>query len=192
MSPAYPQLPPMILGLAAASWIVWQLASHGQPSMPDTSPPPTASVPSEQVPAGKLPVADYRPLARWHLFGPAAGEPSAGQGQAQAVPASKPGRPLPTPLKLSLRGVLLLPASGSVAFIRDASGHERGYRIGDALPGKARISGIASRQVLLERAGALETLRLSHPRPRDPQASSNGKSPRRVVAMTPRGSGVRR
>lgn len=91
-------------------------------------------------------------IANWHLFGNAVA-PIDLAALAQAAPA--------TVLKLTLRGTLNENApSGGVAIIADEAGTDRAYRVGDALPGDARLEGIYAGRVLLSRAGVNESLSL--------------------------------
>lgn len=90
--------------------------------------------------------AKRQPLADWHLFGlPAQADASAGE----------------TRLALRLRGTIAAsdPQQGS-AFIADAQGREARYRVGDALPGGARLAAVYPGRVLIDHAGRRETLSL--------------------------------
>ncbi len=83
----------------------------------------------------------------WALFG----EPVARDyGLAQPVEA--------TPLKLRLRGAVA--GRNGYAIIVDAEGNEGVYRVGDELPGEARVTEIETRRVLLRRSGRIEALAL--------------------------------
>lgn len=83
----------------------------------------------------------------WALFG----EPAARDyGLAQPVEA--------TPLKLRLRGAVA--GRNGYAIIVDAEGNEGVYRVGDELPGEARVTEIETRRVLLRRNGRIEALAL--------------------------------
>lgn len=64
----------------------------------------------------------------------------------------------PTPLRLRLRGAVT--GSRSWAIIIDEHGDEGVYRIGDSVPGDARVVAIEPRRVVLERAGIREALEL--------------------------------
>jgi general secretion pathway protein C len=60
-----------------------------------------------------------------------------------------------------LRGTLNETApEGGIAIIADENGNDRAYRVGDALPGDARLEGIYAGRVLLSRAGVNESLSL--------------------------------
>jgi general secretion pathway protein C len=104
-------------------------------------------------------------VAAWHLFGNAAG-PIDLAALAQAAPA--------TALQLTLRGTLNENApAGGVAIIADPSGTDRAYRVGDSLPGEARLEGIYAGRVLLSRNGVNESLSL----PRGPDTAATGAAP---------------
>ena len=96
--------------------------------------------------------APAQSVANWHLFG-SAGTPIDLAQLAQAAPA--------TPLKLTLRGTLNENApEGGIAIIADETGTDRAYRVGDVLPGDAKLEGIYAGRVLLSRAGVNESLSL--------------------------------
>lgn len=86
-------------------------------------------------------------IAGWHLFG------VAGQRFEAIAPE--------TTLQLFLRGTLNDSAGGGgIAIIADANGSERGYRLGDELPGGATLKAIHAGRVELERNGRRESLSL--------------------------------
>ena len=137
----------LALALAAAGWAglrLLLLLAVG-PSMP--------VVPAVTLEA--TPAADAQPaqsVAAWHLFGNATG-PIDLAALAQAAPA--------TALQLFLRGTLNENApEGGIAIIADANGNDRAYRVGDTLPGEARLEGIYAGRVLLSRNGVNESLSL--------------------------------
>lgn len=114
-------------------------------------------------------------VANWHLFGSAAGPIDLAQ-LAQAAPA--------TALQLTLRGTLNENApEGGVAIIADASGNDRAYRVGDLLPGDARLEGIYAGRVLLSRAGVNESLSL--PTAQAPAAPRTGTPGGAAAPMDP-------
>jgi general secretion pathway protein C len=91
-------------------------------------------------------------IAAWHLFGNTQG-PIDLAALAQSAPE--------TALRLLLRGTLNENApEGGVAIIADESGTDRAYRVGDTLPGDAKLEGIYAGRVLLSRQGVSETLSL--------------------------------
>jgi general secretion pathway protein C len=91
-------------------------------------------------------------VANWHLFG-SASAPIDLARLAQAAPA--------TPLKLTLRGTLNENApEGGIAIIADETGTDRAYRVGETLPGDAKLEGVYAGRVLLSRGGVNESLGL--------------------------------
>lgn len=88
----------------------------------------------------------------------------------------------PTPLALRLRGAVA--GEGGYAIILDADGNEGVYRVGDELPGDARVTEIDARRVLLRRNGRIEALELpgsaltrdARPAPARAQRSTDGGS----------------
>lgn len=164
------------LALAAAAFVLVRLlllAALG-PQLPAPAP-----VALPDAPAGNEQAAQS--VAAWHLFGNATG-PIDLAALAQAAPA--------TALQLTLRGTLNEHApEGGVAIISDPAGNDRAYRVGDTLPGDARLEGIYAGRVLLSRNGVNESLSL-------PQAS-NGAPPGGAalpggapVPHTPQGAGA--
>lgn len=105
--------------------------------------------------AGVQPGAEVT-IAGWRLFG--AVETS------QPVPAAPSAIPV-TPLNLRLVGVFLIEPGQdrALALIADGSGIERGYRVGDQLPGGARLEQIQRHQVLVSRNGRQEAINLPKP-----------------------------
>lgn len=96
--------------------------------------------------------APAQSVANWHLFGNSTAPIDLAQ-LAQAAPA--------TALKLTLRGTLNENApEGGVAIIADETGTDRAYRVGETLPGDAKLEGIYAGRVLLSRAGVNESLSL--------------------------------
>lgn len=113
--------------------------------------------PAGTVPAGVL--ADATPasagqLSKWHLFGDA-------QGGNVDLAALAQSRLQETALKLTLRGTFNESRpEGGVAIIADEAGVDRSYRVGDTLPGDAKLEEILAGVVVLSRAGVRETLSL--------------------------------
>lgn len=140
----------LALALAAAGYAVLRLLmlfAMG-PALPVVAPVTLEAAPDSSAQTAQS-------VAAWHLFGNASG-PIDLAALAQAAPA--------TVLKLTLRGTLNENApEGGVAIISDESGSDRAYRVGDTLPGDARLEGIYAGRVLLSRAGVNESLSL----PRD-------------------------
>lgn len=118
------------------------------------------------LPVPRTSAPETLPPPDWRLFG----EPVRQDwGLAQVEP---------TPLALRLRGAVA--GEGGYAIIVDADGNEGVYRVGDELPGDARVTEIDARRVLLRRAGRIEALEL-------PGAS--GAEPRRTAAQSAPQSG---
>jgi len=107
------------------------------------------------------PAADS--VANWHLF-----------GRSESLPDAVMSAP-ETELRLFLRGTLneSVPEQG-IAIIADAEGNERAYRVGDLLPGDARLVAVHAARVLIDRGGRREGLSLRTdlaPPARGPRAS---------------------
>jgi general secretion pathway protein C len=109
------------------------------------------------------------------LFGPRAGPSQA----AERAPASRSG--------LVLRGtVAAADATLGVAFIAEGEGAtDRAYRAGESLPSGAHLREVHADRVLIERAGALETLALS--RLGDTVARTSARPTRATQTPTGRG-----
>ena len=102
---------------------------------------------SQSMPAKETNLAE---VVNAHLFGSLATTASSG-------PISAPV----TRLKLTLHGVFASDdAKLAMAIISDAGGRQKYYRIGDAVPGGARLHAIYKDRVILQREGKLETLKL--------------------------------
>lgn len=112
--------------------------------------PTVAPVPLEAAPASNAQPAQS--IAAWHLFGNAQGTVDLA-ALAQQAPA--------TSLNLLLRGTLNEYApEGGVAIIAEGANPDQSYRVGDTLPGGARLEGIYAGRVLLSRNGTNESLSL--------------------------------
>lgn len=125
------------LALAQLTWRLFPLPQQGA----------GPSALSPQVKAGGAPLA-IAELAGAHLFG----QPLAQPGGAVNAPE--------TTLNLTLRGIFALDASRALAIIASGGGDEQPYRVGDTLPGGARVHEIVADKVILERDGRFETLTL--------------------------------
>jgi len=95
---------------------------------------------------------DAERLASLNLFG----TPEAEQASLAGVEAPE------TRLQLELKGVFLARTeqggpSGAIIAARDQAGQL--YRVGDTLPGNARLAAVFANRVLLRRSGSLEALR---------------------------------
>jgi len=116
-------------------------------------------------------------VAQWHLFGNASATFDPREA-AEVAPE--------TALRLTLRGTFSESApGGGIAIIADEQGVDRGYRVGDTLPGDARLEAIYSGRVLLSRNGSNESLSL--PRASEAGApAASGTTPR--AAAVPSGT----
>jgi general secretion pathway protein C len=97
--------------------------------------------------------ADDVAIAGWHLFGRA----------ETSRPVKAPLAVVPvTPLNLRLVGVFFAERGSdrALALIAEGSGIERGYRIGEALPGGARLEQILRDRVIVSRNGRQEAINL--------------------------------
>lgn len=106
---------------------------------------------------------DFSTIGAWHLFG----RLEAGQ------PVAAPAVPVPaTSLNLRLVGVFFVERYGekALALIAEGTGLERGYRIGESLPGGARLERVQRDSVIVTRGGQQEVLNL-------PRLDSIGKMP---------------
>jgi general secretion pathway protein C len=88
-------------------------------------------------------------VARWHLF-----------GSSESLPEAVASAP-ETDLRLFLRGTLneSVPEQG-IAIVGDEHGVDRAYRVGDLLPGDARLVAVHAGRILIERGGRREGLSL--------------------------------
>ena len=102
-------------------------------------------------------------IAGWHLFGRVeTGQPP------PPVPAAIPV----TPLNLRLAGVFFAERSNqqALALIAEGGGLERGYRVGELLPGGARLEQVQRDHVLVSRNDQQEALYL-------PKLNESGRAP---------------
>ena len=122
------------------------------PSLPSAHVPAAGSAPDSDQSATVRP-ADDAIISSWHLF-----------GQVEAAhPVEAPPAPMPeTPLNLRLVGVFFMERGSdrALALIAESNGPERGYRIGEPLPGGARLQRIQRDHVVVSRSGREEVLKL--------------------------------
>lgn len=77
------------------------------------------------------------------------------------VEAAKPIEAPETRLNLTLRGLISVSSQqGARAIISQGSGDELSYKVGDTVPGGAKLHEILADRVILERSGRFETLTL--------------------------------
>lgn len=110
---------------------------------------PVAGVATGGVSASQS--ADVSAIGAWHLFGKAEAN--------RPVMASPVVIPV-TPRDLRLVGIFFAERSASLALIADGNNLERGYRIGDLLPGGARLERIEREQVIISHNGREELIKL--------------------------------
>lgn len=96
--------------------------------------------------------SDASEIAGWHLFGT---RQTAGPPVRADLPESA--------ADLHLKGILFSSDPETSYAIIAASGTERSYRIGQRLPGNARLHAVAERKVVIERGSELESLSLPEP-----------------------------
>ena len=142
----------LVIALARGLAILTLAVLFGQssPSLGLTPPAPDSAAAGR---AASVPSADDAAIAGWHLFGRAeTGQP------VKALPAAVPV----TPLNLRLVGVFFAERGGNraLALIAEGSGIERGYRIGEALPGGARLEQILRDRVIVSRNGRQEAIHM--------------------------------
>lgn len=97
--------------------------------------------------------ADFSTISGWHLFG---------RTEATPVVETQPAPTPVTPLNLRLVGVFLTEqrADRALALIAEGTGVERSYRVGESLPGGARLDQVQRNSVVVSRNGQQEVLNL--------------------------------
>lgn len=115
------------------------------PDLP--APASTSTLPPIEAPTAR------GQIAKWHLFGDA-------QGVVDLSTLAQ-AKMQETALKLTLRGTFNeTRPEGGIAIIADEQGVDSSYRVGDMLPGDARLEQIMAGVVVLSRGGVNETLSL--------------------------------
>lgn len=162
------------LAFAACAFALVQLAwlFIAGPTLPTVAPAAIeAPIASTAQPA--------QSIAAWHLFGTAQGTVDLA-ALAQQAPA--------TALNLLLRGTLNEHApEGGIAIIAEGTEPDQAYRVGDTLPGGARLDGIYAGRVLLSRNGTNESLSL----PGDSATQAGATATRPGQRQTPPAPGRR-
>lgn len=116
---------------------------------------PTASAQVQQGASAATPERAIEPLLGARLFG-APTDSAAPAPEPETVDAPE------TSLKLVLQGIVEADdADASIALIAEPRGATQIYRTGDELPGKAAVHRIQAYQVLIRRAGRIESLRFA-------------------------------
>lgn len=149
----------VLIAITAANifWLLW-------PSETLSAVAPSSSVSTAKDKNSKDPSADFNTILSANIFGSRVNnEP------AEIDPLVAPE----TRLNLKLTGIFSSnDEEQSRALIKDDSGKQRPYGIGDDIPGNAKLYSIHADRVLLERAGRYETLRLEQDK-LSGQASTN-------------------
>ena len=140
------------------------------------------------------PAIDATAIAGWHLFG----ELSDDAEDETPVPAgvadveSMDAIPDST-IRLEVTGTVVATHDEAArAIVKDASGTQREYRIGDTLPGNVELHAVERSRIVIRRNGALEAIALPKPEDLVPATESGpAASPRRrgsglVINRTPR------
>lgn len=136
----------LVLGLVLLAWalsqLTWLLLTPVE--HPDTM-IPAASAPAIHAGTGTRNPGEA--VAELHVFG-------------SAEPTIAPTAAPETRLNLRLVGVFATGDSSAIAIIASGNRPEAVYGIGDTVPGGAVIRAVYADRILIERAGALETLKL--------------------------------
>jgi general secretion pathway protein C len=173
---------PGMLSIILVIGIAWYLARFVWILVPvegefdwSTKPSGTSNLNSPISAAAQV---NFRTIVSAHLFGEAGTEPVA----SKAIDAPE------TRLNLKLRGTI---AAGDKKFahaiIGDGKGKNEVYFLDDAVPGGAILHGVYPDKVILNRAGALETLRL--PRTSDSPVKQ-ARPAARTTQATPAGGSI--
>lgn len=161
------RLPSMValLLVVAIGWqlaqLVWMLVPGSATGDPIDAAPPISSAGAN---AGGTSTANVEAIAGTHLFGEASVE------ALVAEPTAQPTEDLEeTSLALTLKGTMAGTDNRlTIAIIADNRNEEKIYSIGDAVTAGTTLSAVYTDQVVLNRSGKLESLKL----PKDLPASS--------------------
>jgi general secretion pathway protein C len=157
-------LPPWIT-VAVVLVAAFKLAQLTWLLMPAADLNPALPVAASRISRTSAAPLDLEPVIRVHLFREPQSEPEPVVQQVEDAPDTR--------LSLKLRGIIAgSEAKGGLAIVADTRGEEKVYKVGDAVPGGAKVHEIQDDRVILNRAGVLEALRL----PKEFQASTAGPS----------------
>lgn len=141
--------------------LVWMLVPGSATGDPVTAPP--AALSSAQG-AGAATATDAEVIAASHLFGEASAEPVVVEGPKQITEDLEE-----TTLALTLKGTMAGTDNRlTIAIIADNRNEEKIYSIGDAVTAGTTLEAVYADQVVLNRNGILESLKL----PKDLPTSS--------------------
>lgn len=156
----------LVLSVACLAWLMapltWQIWSGPQQVGP--------------VQAQPVGVTDTRPgrvdYAQWNLFGVRQTSPEVAAVAVQSAPETR--------LRLELRGVVVRDdgGEGSGAIVAERGKEADYFRVGQTLPGNARLHTVYSDKILIDRNGVLETLSFD---------AGDGQSGVEVAAVKPKG-----
>lgn len=163
-----------LINLLLVVWLAWLLAGLSWLLVPEPESVPVAQ-PRNAVatPVQRQSAIDEQQIASWHIFGEAGVEQPEAQPTVDAPDTS---------LQLTLRGVFASEdAADARAIIGDPRGDEKHYKVGDPLPGNAKLTEIYPDRIILERNGRYETLRL--PRETTGAKAVGASAPRAAAAV---------
>ncbi|HKE45586.1 MAG TPA: type II secretion system protein GspC [Steroidobacteraceae bacterium] len=160
-----PRLPQIVTWLLAIA-IGIQAALIVRDLLPQSAPAGAAAgaVISAPAPANAAQAVDAQQIVNAHLFGVAAPE------EANTDPADAPE----TRMSLVLAGTIASSdPKGGLGIIGETAANAKVYKVGDSIPGGARLNAVYDDRVILERGGQLEALLL----PREYRGAGTGTTP---------------
>lgn len=153
---------PGLAALALALIVAWQLAGLILSLLPGREDaniaPPVALTQAGSGGAPSASATDVAPIVAAHLFGEARPEDDV----AVSIPQDDPDAP-ETDLPLELRGTLASDSEDNALAIIADGRQERVYGLGDTIRSGVTLHAVQREQVLLNRGGALESLKLPRP-----------------------------
>ena len=165
--PSLTNLVLIVLIAITAARIIWLLIPSGSTELP-----PVESQHTSNSASGNKQTADFNAILSARLFGERTNDEP-----VEIDPMVAPE----TSLNLTLTGIFAsTDPEQSRALIKDESGKQRPYAVGDDIPGNAKLYSIHNDRVLLERKGRYETLRLEQEKLTAAGGSSGRASPPRL------------
>ena len=147
-----------------AARIVWLLV----PANENSAAPPSKQPASRTQSADNNSGADFSSILTANIFGQRANNAEPVEIDPMVAPETR--------LNLTLTGIFSASeAEHSRALIKDDSGKQRPYAVGDDIPGNAKLYSIHIDRVLLERKGRYETLRLQQDKLAGPSLSASNR-----------------
>ena len=145
---AMPVITAATLAVAIAAAIGWQGVRVGDRISETPQAAAGKNSPADSSDGGKGEAPELEELA---FFGTPGEEAKESVDRAETLPE--------TNLQLMLRGVMAGDTENrDSALVEGPDGETEVYRVGDALPGNASLREVRQRRIVIERAGALETL----------------------------------